>query len=93
MPQQSFYNRSVYGLRNLAAEVGGILTTLTLLAGAVIAKLSKHQFYLNLMKQLFFVNSADPNFVKQLDKDVSTSSRKMQKRLKFMPGYRKKYEL
>ena len=93
MPQQSFYNRSVYGLRNLAAEVGGILTSLTLLAGALIAKLSKHQFYLNIMKQLFFVNSKDPNFVKQLDKDVGNNSRKLQKRLKHMPGYRGKYEL
>jgi len=54
-PYNIHYYREIYNLRTLATGLGGIFTVCKIMGFVLIYPLSKNLFYLNVMKQLYFL--------------------------------------
>ena len=55
--------RETYNFRSFITELGGYMKTFSVIALMFKVTVSKHLFYANTMKQLFFVNTSDDDLV------------------------------
>jgi len=81
-PYNINYFREIYNLRTLAAGLGGIVTICKILGLVLVYPFSKNLFYINVMKQLYFVNTMRDDLVTS-PKSFEENSKNTKKRLKY----------
>ena len=56
--------RIIYGLNNLLADLGGVMNVIVAIFGVVFNPMSKHMFYINVIKKLFLARTRDSKLLK-----------------------------
>lgn len=67
MPYKIEYLRRRYGIQNFMSEVGGFLKALMSIFYYLSFPITKHLFYVHIIKQLFFARTKENNLMKPLD--------------------------
>lgn len=81
MPYKIEYIRRIYGIANLMSECGGFLKALTICCFIINYPISRHLFYVHIIKQLFFARTSDENLMKPAPKLLSENEKRRVKYL------------
>lgn len=81
MPYKIEYIRRIFGIANLMSECGGFLKALTICCFIINYPISRHLFYVHIIKQLFFARTSDENLMKPIPKRLSENEKRRMKYL------------
>ena len=93
MPYKQDYFRQIYGISNLAADMGGLINMFSIICLSIVYPISRHFFYTDFMQQLFYVNTSQDNLMKAPSKNLYENDKNERMRLRFLPQYKTPQEL
>ena len=71
MPYKVEYVRRIYGIQNLMSECGGFLKALMIVCIVINYPISRHLFYIHIIKQLFYARTSDETLMKPIPPKMS----------------------